>query len=93
MGWAVVRLAAGLSVDLAYRYLPRHLTERTRAILMGIVLGVASFLLTLLAQAFFYRVPLPTDPGSFVGVAYLVALAARDKCFSGIYRYALSRNA
>jgi hypothetical protein len=94
VGWGAVGLAAGLSVDLAYRYLPRRLTERTRAILMGIVLGVASFLLTLLAQAFFYRVPLPTDPGSFVGVAYFgLPWLLVTSAFGGYTAYALSRNA
>jgi hypothetical protein len=94
VGWGLVGLAAGLSVDLAYRYLPGQLTERTRAILMGIVLGGASFLLNLLAQSFFYRTPLPTDPGSFIGMAYFgVPWLLVTSAFGGYTAYALSRNA
>ena len=94
VGWGLVGLAAGLSVDLAYRYLPGQLTERTRAILMGIVLGAASFLLNLLAQSFFYRTPLPTDPGSFIGMAYFgVPWLLVTSAFGGYTAYALSRNA
>lgn len=94
VGWALVGLAAGLSVDLAYRYLPGHLTERTRAILMGIVLGAASFLLSLLAQAFFYRVSMPTDTGSFIGMAYFgVPWLLVTSAFGGYTAYAISRNA
>ena len=93
VGWGLIGLVAGLSVDLAYRYLPGHLTERTRAILVGIVLGAASFLLNLLAQAFFYRTFLPTGPGSFVGMAYFgVPWLLVMSTFGGYTAYAISRN-
>jgi hypothetical protein len=79
---------------LADRFLPVQQNLRTKAILMGIVLGVASFLLTLVAQAFFYRVPLPTDHDSFVGVAYFgLPWLLINSVFGGYTAYAISRNA
>jgi hypothetical protein len=94
VGWGLVGLAAGCCVDLAYRSLPAQQSLRTKAILMGIVLGAASFLLTLMAQAFFYRVPLPTDPGSFVGVAYFgLPWLLITSAFGGYTAYAISWNA
>lgn len=43
LGWSVAFLAIGFSADLAYRFLPAHVSERLRAILVGIVIACVSF--------------------------------------------------
>jgi hypothetical protein len=70
MVWCAMGPLAGLSADLAYRFLPRSLTPAWRAALTGAVLGFAGYLTTLAALSFLYTVPLSVEPGSFAGLTY-----------------------
>jgi len=73
LGWAALGLVIGFSVDITYKYLSKRISLKIRSMIMGIVLGSASFLFTLLALLFFYKEPLsvsPVDSGSYLGVAY-----------------------
>ncbi|MBN1315987.1 MAG: hypothetical protein JXA42_10980 [Anaerolineales bacterium] len=89
-GWCVVGLAIGLSADLAYRFLPRQLNERWRAIMTGIVMGLVNFLLVIVALTFFY-VERQSGPGSFQGVAYYgLPLLILNSGFGGYTAYAIS---
>lgn len=92
VGWCVIGLAIGLSADLAYRFLPAHLTERSRAVITGVVMGVTNFLLVIVALTFFY-VARQSGPGSFLGVAYYgLPLLLANSAFGGYTAYAISRH-
>ena len=93
VGWCVVGLAIGLSADLAYRYLPRTMSERRRAILTAVTMGCASFALTTVAVTCFY-VPTSTPfSQTFLGLAYwaLPWLILNSGC-GGYVAYAISRS-
>ena len=92
VGWCIFGLATGFSVDLAYHFFPFRLSERLRAIIMGIVLGCVNFLLTLVALTFFY-ISNQNGPGSFLGLAYFcLPWLIVDSGFGGYTAYAISRN-
>ena len=72
-GWSAFGLIIGLSVDLTYRFLPKHISLKIRSIVMGIVFSFVIFITTLLALLLFYKEPLsisPIHPGSYLGIAY-----------------------
>ena len=54
--WCLIGPLVGLLGDLAYKYLPKSISEKRRAILIGMVLGAAIFFTTLTALATFYKV-------------------------------------
>lgn len=92
IGWCAFGLIAGLSADLAYRFSPARFGERLRAIITGGVLGIANFLLVLLAVTFFY-VERQTGPGSFLGIAYYaVPFLLVSSGFGAYTAYAISQN-
>jgi hypothetical protein len=91
LGWCVIGLLIGLSADLAYRYLPHRMSERWRAILTGVVMGVVNFFLVVVALTFFY-IDRPTGPGSFLGIAYYaLPLMLLNSGFGGYAAYAISK--
>jgi hypothetical protein len=93
IGWCIFGLIAGLGADLAYRFSPARFGERLRAIITGVVLGIANFLLVLVALTFFY-VERQTGPGSFLGVAYYgVPFLLISSGFGAYTAYAISQNA
>jgi len=93
LGWTAAFLLTGLSVDLALRYLPGKLTSAWRSVLSGVTMGLASFVLTVAALDFVYVGPLPTDPGSFVGIAYFgLPWMILNSAFGGYTAYALARD-
>lgn len=93
LGWSIIGLAIGFSADLAYKFLSKNISLRLRSIIMGIVLGSASFLFTLLALLFFYKEPLsisPIDSGSYLGVAYFcLPWLIVNSGFGGFTAYAI----
>jgi hypothetical protein len=92
VGWCVIGLAIGLSADLAYRFLSGRLSERWRAIITGVVMGIVKFLLVIVALTFFY-VEQQSGPGSFLGVAYYgLPLLILNSGFGGYTAYAISRH-
>jgi hypothetical protein len=95
-GWCIAGLAIGLSVDIAYRFLPHRLSLKIRSVIMGFILGCASFLFTLLPLLFFYKVPVsvkPVEPGSFLGVAYFCLPWLIINCgFGGYTAYSIFKS-
>lgn len=90
VGWCAVGLATGFSADLAYRFLPKDIKKQWRAVITGVVLGVATFLFVLLALRFFYVEP-QSGPGSFLGVAYYgVPFLILSSGFGGYTAWAIS---
>jgi hypothetical protein len=69
-GWCVLGLATGLCADLAYRYLPSRLSERWRAILTGLTVGIATFAAVTIALSFFYIKAETIYSANYFSVAY-----------------------
>jgi hypothetical protein len=70
IGWTAAFLVSAFSVDATYALLSGRVSERTRAILGGMVFGLVTYVATVAALALVYRGPLPRDAGSFVGLTY-----------------------
>jgi len=93
LGWTVAFLLTGLSVDLALRYLPGKPTSAWRSALSGVIMGLVSFIVTVAALDFVYVGPLPTNAGSFVGIAYFgLPWMVISSAFGGYTAYALARD-
>ncbi len=99
VGWCVFGLATGLSADLAYRFLPGRWTDRRRAIVTGLVLGLVNFGLVTTAVSFFYnpplfisgRPPFLGDP-TFTSIApWALPWMLLCSAFGGYTAYAISR--
>ena len=70
LGLCLIGIIIGLSADLTFRFLPDSLNERLRAILIGFVMAITTFILMIIALQFFYITAMQTGPGSFIGLAY-----------------------
>jgi len=91
VGWCVFGLATGFSGDLAYRFTPGNIGERWRAITTGLVLGITTFILILVAVTYFY-IEQQSGPGSFLGIAYYgVPFMLASSGFAGYTAYAISQ--
>ena len=64
LAWCLTGPITGLCADLAFRFLPRSLAERWRAVLIGAIFGAAVFITTYLALNYLYVNP---DPASHYG--------------------------
>ncbi len=91
-GWCVLGLATGLCADLAYRYLPSRLSERWRAILTGLTVGIATFVAVTIALSFFYIKVDTIYPANYFSVAYYgVPFMLVSSGFGGYTAYAISK--
>jgi hypothetical protein len=94
LGWTAAFLLTGFSVDMAQCYLPKKLRPAWRSILSGVVMGLVSFAVTVAALDLVYVGPLPTNTGSFVGIAYFgLPWMVISSAFGGYTAYSLSRAA
>jgi hypothetical protein len=69
-GWCAVGLLTGAAADTTFVALRNRVSEPWLAMSCGAAVGAASFVLTVVALATFYKTPLATGSGSFIGVAY-----------------------
>jgi hypothetical protein len=91
-GWCVLGLATGLCADLAYRYLPSRLSEKWRAILIGLTVGIATFAAVTIALSFFYIKAETIYPANYFSVAYYgVPFMLVSSGFGGYTAYAISK--
>jgi hypothetical protein len=60
LAWSLGGLLTGLAADLAFRFLPRSISERWHAILVGVIVGLGIYLTPLIAMTFFY-IPQPPE--------------------------------
>ena len=91
-GWCVLGLATGLCADLSYRYLPSRLSEKWRAILVGLTVGIATFAAVTIAISFFYINEETTYSANYFSVAYYgVPFMLISSGFGGYTAYAISR--
>ena len=95
-GWTAIGLLIGLSADITYRFLSKKISLKIRAIIMGVVIALANFVLTLISLIFFYKIPtplIPVDPGSFFGIAYFgLPWLIINSGFGGYTAYTISRS-
>ncbi|MBU4313984.1 MAG: hypothetical protein KJ821_04240 [Actinobacteria bacterium] len=95
-GWTLVGILIGLSADLTFRFLSNKISLKIKAIIMGIVIALANFVLTLIAISFFYKTSTPimnVESGSFLGVAYFgLPWLIINSGFGGYTAYAISKN-
>lgn len=92
LGWTAAFLLTGLAVDLAIRYLPRKLAAAWRSALSGVVMALVCFMVTVAALDLVYLGPLPTDAGSFVGIAYFgLPWMIINSLFGGYTAYTIAR--
>lgn len=92
IGWCALGLSTGLSADLTYRFLPSRFNEKWRAIVTGLVVGMATFLAVTIALSFFYIGEKPIHPGTYLGVAYYgLPFMLVNSGFGGYTAYAISR--
>lgn len=94
VGWGVFGLLVGFSADLVFKFLPESLLLRRRAILTAIGMGLANFLLVLIAVTYFYK-PVPvSDPSAltYLSVApWSLPWLVVNSAFGGYSAYALFR--
>ncbi|MFW9962392.1 MAG: hypothetical protein ACFFCX_02435 [Candidatus Sifarchaeia archaeon] len=55
--WSVFGLMTGFSADLMHRFLPARVKGASRGVMIGLVVGLADFSLTLAVLTFPYRDP------------------------------------
>ena len=92
IGWCVLGLVTGLCADLAYRFLPAQLSEKWRAILTGLAVGIATFLAVTLALSLFYVTKNTTYQANYLSVAcYGVPFMLVSSGFGGYTAYAISK--
>ena len=73
-------LLTGLAGDLAYKYLPGSLPERSRAALTGAVVGAFIYLIPLVCFTFFYFTPAPGGHYDFFTVRWFFSLPWNIVC-------------
>lgn len=90
--WSIFGLLTGFSADVAYRSLPNRLEGARRAVVIGIIVGLADFCLTLAVLTFPYKDPVPGLihflHGWFLTFPFLILSAA----FAGYAAHAIAQN-
>ncbi len=92
VGWCVLGLATGLCADLAYRFLPSRLSEKWRAILTGLTVGVATFVAVTIALSFFYIKIETVYHANYFSIAYYgLPFMLIGSGFGGYTAYAIAK--
>ncbi len=93
LAWCLTGPVTGLCADLAFRFLPRPMPDRWRAILTGAIFGAAVFVTTYLALTYLYINP-STDShyGYFtVGIGFTLPWLIVNGGLAGYSAYAMSK--
>jgi hypothetical protein len=93
VAWSLGGLLTGLAADLAFRFLPRTLSEKWRASLVGVVIGLGIYLTPLITMTFFY---IPQPPESHyhqftTGIVYSLSWLLVNGGFAGYTAYLLTK--
>lgn len=93
--WCLTGPVTGLCADLAFRFLPRSVPDRWRAILTGAIFGAAVFVTTYLALTYLYVNPtVDSHYGYFtVGIGFSLPWLIVNGGLAGYTAYAMSRSA
>lgn len=79
----------GLAADLAFRFLPDSLSEKWRAVLVGMVVGIGIYLTPLITMTFFY-IPHPPESHYYMfttEIAYSLSWLLINGGFAGHTAY------
>ncbi len=91
-GWCVLGLATGLCADITYRYLPTSLNEKWRAVITGLMVGIATSIAVTIAILFFYIETERIYTADYFSVAYYgIPFMLVSSGFGGYTAYAISR--
>jgi len=91
VAWCMGGLFTGLAADLAFRFLPRRVPEKWRAILTGAIVGLGNYLTPLVAMRFFY-IPHPPESHYYLftsGIVYSLSWLIVNSGFAGFTAYAI----
>ncbi len=93
--WCLTGPATGLCADLAYRFLPRRMPARWRAIATGVFFGAAVFVITYLALTYLYVNPSTgSHYGYFtVGASFSIPWLLVNGGLAGSTAHAMNRRA
>jgi hypothetical protein len=85
VAWSLGGLFTGLAGDLAFRFLPHSLPEVWRAVLVGAIIGLGTYLTPLITMTFFY---IPQPPESHyhqftTGIVYSLSWLVVNGGFAG----------
>jgi len=90
--WSLIGPVVGFSADLACRFIPKSLHERTRGILIGLILVTMHFLIMLGALAFLYTNPIPGLDHYLNALGFTLPWLLMNGAFGGYTAYALSQD-
>jgi len=93
VGWCLIGPLVGFIGDLTFRFLPKGISGKWRAIVVGAVIGTAIFLTTLVALATFYKAATMESHYRFFtqGVYFSLPWLVVNGGFAGYTAYALTK--
>ncbi len=90
--WSIFGLLTGFSADLAYRFLPARLNGVRRAMMVGVIVGLVDFFLTMAVLTFPYKDPVSGVIHLLNGWPILLPYLLISAAFAGYTAYALAQN-
>ncbi|MEW5869550.1 MAG: hypothetical protein AB1894_09770 [Chloroflexota bacterium] len=93
VAWCLGGVLSGLAADLAFRFLPQRFSEKQRAILTGVVVGLGIYLTPLVAMTFFYA-PQPPESHYYLftkEIVYTLSWLLVNGGFAGYTAYAIQK--
>jgi hypothetical protein len=92
VAWAIAGPLVGLAADLTYHFLPPTISEKWRAVGVGMTIGVGTYLTPLIVMSFFYA-PHPPESHYYQftdGIAYSLSWLVVNGGLSGYIAYMLT---
>ena len=93
VAWCLGGLLTGLAADLAFRFLPGSFSEKWRAILIGVMIGLGIYLTPLITMTFFY-ISQPPESHYYMfttQIAYSLSWLLVNGGFAGYTAYAIQK--